>query len=102
MMGDPSMPTTFERATAAALRARAPAPKESAPPADAPATRVEPPVVEIRDPPPLPRCCICFGPMPCAEHPPRLLDKLTSAQRKEYPMATGLLDYFPDALAEVS
>jgi Domain of unknown function (DUF5664) len=32
----------------------------------------------------------------------RLLDKLTSAARKEYPMATGLMDYFPDALAEVS
>jgi hypothetical protein len=32
----------------------------------------------------------------------RLLDRLTSAARKEYPMATGLLDYFPDALAEVS
>lgn len=24
------------------------------------------------------------------------------AERKKYPMATGLLDYFPDALAEVS
>lgn len=32
----------------------------------------------------------------------RLLDRLTSEQRKEYPMATGLLDYFPDACAEVS
>lgn len=32
----------------------------------------------------------------------RLLDRLNSEQRKEYPMATGLLDYFPDALAEVS
>jgi hypothetical protein len=32
----------------------------------------------------------------------RLLDRMTSEQRKEYPMATGLLDYFPDALAEVS
>jgi hypothetical protein len=26
----------------------------------------------------------------------------TSAERKTYPMAAGLLDYFPDALAEVS
>lgn len=32
----------------------------------------------------------------------RLLDQLTSEARKEYPMATGLLDYFPDALAEVA
>jgi hypothetical protein len=32
----------------------------------------------------------------------RLLDRLDSAQRKEYPMATGLLDYFPDACAEIS
>lgn len=31
----------------------------------------------------------------------RLLDT-TSAERKKYPMATGLLDYFPDALAEVA
>lgn len=26
----------------------------------------------------------------------------TSSERKKYPMAAGLLDYFPDALAEVS
>lgn len=32
----------------------------------------------------------------------RLLDRLTSEQRKEYPMATGLLDYFPDACAEIA
>lgn len=32
----------------------------------------------------------------------RLLDRLTSTERKEYPMATGLLDYFPDAAAMVS
>jgi hypothetical protein len=31
----------------------------------------------------------------------RLLDT-TSALRKTYPMAAGLLDYFPDALAEVA
>lgn len=37
------------------------------------------------------------------KHPSRkrLLDT-DSATRKEYPMAEGLLDYFPDALAEVS
>lgn len=28
--------------------------------------------------------------------------KTDSSNRKKYPMATGLLDYFPDALAEVS
>lgn len=28
--------------------------------------------------------------------------EVDSATRKEYPMARGLLDYFPDALAEVS
>lgn len=32
----------------------------------------------------------------------RLLDRLTSDERKEYPMASGLLDYFPDACAEVA
>jgi hypothetical protein len=31
----------------------------------------------------------------------RLIDT-TSAERKNYPMARGLLDYFPDALAEVA
>jgi hypothetical protein len=31
----------------------------------------------------------------------RLLET-TSAERKQFPMATGLLDYFPDALAEVA
>lgn len=36
------------------------------------------------------------------KEPRRLITLLTSAERKEYPMATGLLDYFPDALAEVS
>jgi len=42
------------------------------------------------------------APRPSAEITGRLIDHLTSAQRKEYPMATGLLDYFPDALALVS
>jgi hypothetical protein len=55
------------------------APKESAAAANAPAAPVAPPVATRR-----------------------LLDTLSSAERKEYPMATGLLDYFPDALAEVS
>lgn len=38
-----------------------------------------------------------------ANKPPRrLLSLLSSAERKKYPMAAGLLDYFPDALAMVS
>lgn len=32
----------------------------------------------------------------------RLLDTLTSEERKTYPMTEGLGDYFPDALAEVA
>lgn len=28
--------------------------------------------------------------------------KTTSGERKKYPMARGLLDYFPDALAEIA
>jgi hypothetical protein len=32
----------------------------------------------------------------------RLLTDMTSAQRKEYPLVTGCIDYFPDALALVS
>lgn len=32
----------------------------------------------------------------------RLLTNKTSEERKNYPMAVGLLDYFPDALAEVA
>ena len=39
---------------------------------------------------------------PTPPTPRRLLDLLTSDERKRYPMAAGLLDYFPDALAEVS
>jgi hypothetical protein len=34
--------------------------------------------------------------------PPRFIDRLTSLQRKQFPMATGLIDYAPDALAAVS
>lgn len=43
------------------------------------------------------RCETCFQVIG-----PRLLDTLSSADRKEYPMSTGLHDYFPDALADVS
>lgn len=32
----------------------------------------------------------------------RLLSGLTSEQRKEYPIVTGVLDYFPDAVAMVA
>lgn len=32
----------------------------------------------------------------------RYLDKLTSEQRKQHPMAEGLMDYFPDSLAVIS
>lgn len=32
----------------------------------------------------------------------RLTESLSSAERKTYPLASGLLDYFPDALAAVS
>lgn len=32
----------------------------------------------------------------------RLLDLVTSADRKSYPIATGVIDYFPDALAAVA
>ena len=34
--------------------------------------------------------------------PRERLIQTTSEERKKYPMARGLLDYFPDALAEVS
>ena len=34
--------------------------------------------------------------------PRRLLTILTSEQRKEYPIVTGVMDYFPDALAAVA
>ncbi len=32
----------------------------------------------------------------------RLIEYKTSAERKNFPLATGLLDYFPDALAAVA
>lgn len=41
-------------------------------------------------------------PAMAAPDPLRLLSLLTSEQRKQYPMASGLLDYFPDALAAVA
>lgn len=34
--------------------------------------------------------------------PPRYIDRLTGAQRKEYPLCEGFVDYFPDAMALVS
>lgn len=40
-------------------------------------------------------------PLTPAAHRQRVIDA-DSATRKTYPMAMGLLDYFPDALAEVS
>src|SRR5258708_2995724 len=36
------------------------------------------------------------------EQPKRLLSTLTGEERKTFPMARGLLDYFPDALALVA
>ena len=48
------------------------------------------------------------GPKDCEIEPPRqapklsLLDGMTSAQRKEYPITTGCFDYFRDALLLVS
>lgn len=33
---------------------------------------------------------------------PRLVDRLSSSERKEYPITTGFLDYFPDATALVA
>jgi hypothetical protein len=41
-------------------------------------------------------------PAPPAARGGRLLDRLSSDDRKKYPMATGFLDYFPDACAVVS
>lgn len=32
----------------------------------------------------------------------RLLERLSSEERKQYPMSSGLLDYFPDSLALIS
>jgi hypothetical protein len=37
-----------------------------------------------------------------AAPPRRFLTTLTSAERKEYPVVTGFVDYFPDAMAVVS
>lgn len=34
--------------------------------------------------------------------PKRLIGSMSSVERKRYPMATGLLDYFPDALAAIA
>lgn len=35
-------------------------------------------------------------------YPRRLLNTLSSSERKEYPIVTGCLDYFPDALTMVA
>jgi len=35
-------------------------------------------------------------------NPPKRLLDIDNENRKQYPMATGLLDYFPDALAAVA
>jgi hypothetical protein len=45
-----------------------------------------------------------MGPGPTVASPPgrRLLATLSSAERKEYPVARGVLDYFPDAIALVA
>ncbi len=52
------------------------------------------------------------GPTPWSPAPPpadgpavvgrRMIANLSSADRKLYPMATGLMDYFPDALAAIA
>ena len=42
-----------------------------------------------------------LAPLPAVVPRQRLIET-TSEKRKAYPLATGLLDYFPDALAEVS
>lgn len=42
------------------------------------------------------------APPPTPAQPRRLLSQLSSAERKKYPMAAGLMDYFPDALAGVA
>lgn len=39
---------------------------------------------------------------PPSSTPRRLLSLLSSTDRKSYPMASGLMDYFPDALASVA
>lgn len=56
--------------------------------------------------------CLCAGcvtwrerhkhkPAP-PKRPGRFIDRLTSEQRKQFPMSTGCIDYFTDALAAVS
>lgn len=37
-----------------------------------------------------------------SKQPGRFIDRLDSATRKKFPMATGLIDYAPDALAAIS
>jgi hypothetical protein len=40
--------------------------------------------------------------IPAAEQPRRANDPVTAQERKQRPLATGVLDYFPDALLEVA
>lgn len=51
--------------------------------------------------PPIPAEGNKFNPVE-TKAPRRLLGQLSSEERKKYPMASGLLDYFPDALAYVA
>ena len=43
-----------------------------------------------------------FGPPPPKPAGGRLIDRLTSDERKTYPITSGVMDYFPDAIAAVS
>lgn len=55
-------------------------------------------VRSLNPPPPEPRTGL-------AKNPPtvrRLLTSMSSEQRKQYPIVTGVLDYFPDAIAMVA
>lgn len=52
----------------------------------------------LKNPPP----AAPTAPLPYLGDQRRLTERLTSAERKMYPMAEGLLDYFPDALAVVA
>lgn len=54
-----------------------------------------PPTARVPNPPAAPAPAAFTGPR-------RLLGLLTSAERKEYPVTTGFLDYFPDATAMVA
>jgi hypothetical protein len=60
-----------------------------------------------RNPMIVPDTSLSTARVPSSAPPPapaekRLLTGKSSAERKQYPIVTGCLDYFPDALAEVS